>query len=419
MLLGRYAFDGDRLERSGLFEYVNRGNKIKSVKYPYLNITFMTVHSSKGLGYDDVIIINGKNETYGFPSKIEDDPVLAFVIRGDKSIEYAEERRLFYVAMTRTKNRVFCIAPEQNPSEFLLEIKRDYKNVILHGEWNEEEPQQYQTKVCPLCGYPMQLKYKKAYGLRLYICTNEPEICGFMTNDCRGGKLAIQKCDRCKDGYLIIKPNKSNGFFLGCTNYKPDGTGCNNAVSKKQYYTRMGYSADTEKKELSEVRNQPNTTLKKSDIKNNGYLSEEKNSENMQQPNDYVKIEKAKLSSGCYYEGWELNTVVYDILCGLQEVSKVRYYGIWMLVDVLHGIENKKIFDNRLDRLSCFGSYRNMSKETIHTVIEWLIKEHYILKTKGQYPVLHSTHEGLHYCESITENKLKRLKKCLEENIVL
>ena len=129
LLLGRYAFDGDRLERSGLFEYVNRGNKIKSVKYPYLNITFMTVHSSKGLGYDDVIIINGKNETYGFPSKIEDDPVLAFVIRGDKSIEYAEERRLFYVAMTRTKNRVFCIAPEQNPSEFLLEIKRDYKNV--------------------------------------------------------------------------------------------------------------------------------------------------------------------------------------------------------------------------------------------------------------------------------------------------
>ena len=56
LLLGRYAFDGDRLERSGLFEYVNRGNKIKSVKYPYLNITFMTVHSSKGLGYDDVIL---------------------------------------------------------------------------------------------------------------------------------------------------------------------------------------------------------------------------------------------------------------------------------------------------------------------------------------------------------------------------
>lgn len=88
LLLGRYAFDGDHLEKSGLFEYINRGNKIKSVRYPKLDITFMTAHSSKGLGFDDVIIVNGKNETYGFPSKIEDDPVLGFVIKGDSSIDY-------------------------------------------------------------------------------------------------------------------------------------------------------------------------------------------------------------------------------------------------------------------------------------------------------------------------------------------
>ena len=110
LLLGRFGFDGDQLEKSGLFEYINRGSKIRSVKYPELDITFMTAHSSKGLGYDEVIIVNGKNETYGFPSKIEDDPVLSFVIKGDRSIDYAEERRLFYVAMTRTKNRVYFIA---------------------------------------------------------------------------------------------------------------------------------------------------------------------------------------------------------------------------------------------------------------------------------------------------------------------
>lgn len=139
LLLGRFEFDGDRLERSGLFEYINRGNKLKSVKFPKLDITFMTAHSPKGLGYDDVIIVKGKNETYGFPLKIEEDPVLAFVIKGNRSIDYAEERRLFYVAMTRTKNRVFFIAPEQNPSEFLLELKCDYRNVLLHGNWNEKE----------------------------------------------------------------------------------------------------------------------------------------------------------------------------------------------------------------------------------------------------------------------------------------
>lgn len=237
LLLGRFGFDGDKLEKSGLFEYINRGNKIKSVKYPQMNITFMTVHASKGLGYDNVIVVNGRNETYGFPSKIEDDPVLAFVIKGDSSIDYEEERRLFYVAMTRTKNRVYFIAPEQNPSEFLLEIKRDYKNVVLRGNWSEESPQNSITKkTCPICGYPMQFRYKNAYGLHLHICTNEPEVCGFITNEYKAGKLSILKCDRCRDGYLIIKPGKENGYFLGCTNYKKDGTGCGRFITPKCYF---------------------------------------------------------------------------------------------------------------------------------------------------------------------------------------
>ena len=112
LLLGRFNFDGDRLARTGLFEYISRGSKVKSVKYPDLDITFMTAHASKGLGYDNVIVINGRNETYGFPAKIEDDPVLSLVIRDDRSMQYAEERRLFYVAMTRTRTE--CISLHRN-----------------------------------------------------------------------------------------------------------------------------------------------------------------------------------------------------------------------------------------------------------------------------------------------------------------
>ena len=245
LLLGRYSFDGDYLERSGLFETRKKGTKLKSVKYPNLDITFMTVHMSKGLGYDNVIVVNGRNETYGFPAKIEDDPVLSYVVKEDHSLDYAEERRLFYVAMTRTKNRVFFIAPEQNPSEFLLEIKRDYKNVVLKGEWNDEEIKySLAKKTCPICGYPMQLRYKRAYGLRLYICTNEPEICGFMTNDMRAGKLAITKCDKCVSGYLIAKSSAENGYFLGCTNYKANQQGCNNTISQNDYYLMMNLSQE-------------------------------------------------------------------------------------------------------------------------------------------------------------------------------
>ena len=243
LLLGRFGFDGKNLERTSLFEWKDYGSKIKCLKYPDLKITFMTAHASKGLGYDNVIVINCKNEMYGFPAKIEDDPVLNFVVKHDDSIEAAEERRLFYVAMTRTKNRVFLIAPEQNPSEFLLEIKNDYKNVVLKGNWSEEVRFDSSfKKICPMCGYPLQRKIKSAYGLNLWICMNDPEICDFMTNNIKAGKLSIQKCDMC-DGYLIVKPKK-DGFFLGCTNYTANGKGCNNKIWDKDYYRINGLTEE-------------------------------------------------------------------------------------------------------------------------------------------------------------------------------
>lgn len=245
LLLGRFGFDGKNLEHSELFEYRDYGNKVICRKYPELKITFMTAHASKGLGYDNVIVINGKNETYGFPAKIEDDPVLNYVVKRDDSIEAAEERRLFYVAMTRTKNRVYFIAPQENPSEFLLEIKHDYKNVILKGEWNEAlKDGGTFRKSCPMCGYPLQRKYKNAFGLNLWICMNDPEVCDFMTNEIGAGKLSVQKCGKC-DGYLIAKRQKDGRYFLGCTNYSRDGKGCGNIIWNEDYYRMNGLAPES------------------------------------------------------------------------------------------------------------------------------------------------------------------------------
>ncbi|MCM1189951.1 MAG: UvrD-helicase domain-containing protein [bacterium] len=415
LLLGRFGFDGDNLERSGLFEYINRGSKIKSVKYPKLDITFMTAHSSKGLGYDDVIIVNGKNETYGFPSKIEDDPVLAFVIKGDRSIDYAEERRLFYVAMTRTKNRVFFIAPEQNPSEFLLELKRDYKNVILHGDWNEEGVARTPHKSCPLCGYPMQLKYKRAYGLRLYICTNEPEVCGFMTNDYRAGKMSIQKCDKCRDGYLVVKQGSDQGFFLGCTNYKPNGTGCSKTISKKYFYEQMGYEME-DQTAATEVKSRKASSSVKQQTDSASMTKKSVIDHEIEE--DAFEIVRADVAV-IMYGNFDLNDLIFTIVKALQNISRAKFYGITMLTDVLKGVTNKRIFDNQLDKIPEFGVLSDLPFEAIHAIIEWMIAEHLILKTKERYPVLHSTYKGLHYSEVITESKLKKLKKYLEEEVVL
>ena len=405
LLLGRFGFDGNNLERSGLFEFINRGSKIKSVKYPFLDITFMTAHASKGLGYDNVIVVNGKNETYGFPSKIEDDPVLAFVIKGDRSIDYAEERRLFYVAMTRTKNRVFFIAPEKNPSEFLLEIKRDYRNVVLKGEWSTEPVGSTLTKkTCPICGYPLQFRYKNGYGLRLHICTNDPEVCGFMTNEYGAGKLSIMKCDQCRNGYLVVKPGKDNSYFLGCTNYKRDGSGCGKVISKQQYYDMLGLTPDTvQHGEVPKIHMEGSQAVAKASATKDIPFAESK----IIEPTKVV-IKQADVKD-VIYRGFSLNYVVHTILQCVSNISEKQYYGITVVVDILRGSQNQRIKTKDLNRLEQYGLLNSISREDLEIIIEWLIENHFLLKTKGMYPVLHPTYDGIHYDEKITVGNLKKL----------
>ncbi len=239
LLLGRYGFDAYNLGKSADFVYDDKTGNVYSKKYQDKKFDFMTVHRAKGLGYDYVILINARTGTYGFPSQIQDDPVLKYVVKDDSSITFAEERRLFYVALTRTKNRVFVVTPQQHPSEFVLELVHDYPSITVHGELNPDMNKIEKDKhMCPICGYPLQLRYKKAYGLKLWLCSNEPEICDFMTNDLKGGKLSILKCPRCTDGYLIVKGGKK-GPFLGCSGYKADKTGCNCMMTPLEYYRAL------------------------------------------------------------------------------------------------------------------------------------------------------------------------------------
>ena len=245
LMIGRYGFDAYNLARTGRYKYDEKTGVVNSMAFPDADISFLTAHRSKGLGFDNVIIINAINGTYGFPSMIEVDPVMQLVIHNDKAIEFAEERRLFYVALTRTKNRVFIVVPENRPSRFIAELVQDYPGITVHGNLSFDktvDPVISVQKRCPVCGYPMQFKYKRDFSLKLWICTNEPEICDFMTNDLRGGILPILQCDRCNDGYLIVKPGKEGSEpFLGCTNYRRDGTGCSRMISKEVYLNQIRF----------------------------------------------------------------------------------------------------------------------------------------------------------------------------------
>lgn len=108
------------------------GTKIKYVGYEEINIDGMTMHKSKGLTSDEVILI-GLNQTFPHPSYelfwleslFKPKPV-------KESIEFAEERRLFYVALTRTKNYVYLLVNKDPKlrSSFINEIYNIIKENI-------------------------------------------------------------------------------------------------------------------------------------------------------------------------------------------------------------------------------------------------------------------------------------------------
>lgn len=127
-LLGRYSFDDyylsfayKSISENGRFYYIIGNRKIE----------FLTVHKSKGLEADYVIILQCNKDTYGFPSMVSDDPVLDYVLTKSDQFPYGEERRLFYVAITRAKIKTMVLYDQRFPSVFV--------NEFLHPEKVTEE----------------------------------------------------------------------------------------------------------------------------------------------------------------------------------------------------------------------------------------------------------------------------------------
>lgn len=128
-LLGRNRKDVNPILQDDDFASKD-GREIQYKTRQDLSITFLTVHTSKGLESDVVIVLNMADTIMGFPSQLEDDSVLRYVNRTKDSFPFEEERRLFYVAITRTKNVVYLMTPRNNPSIFVKELVRKNKKKV-------------------------------------------------------------------------------------------------------------------------------------------------------------------------------------------------------------------------------------------------------------------------------------------------
>lgn len=166
LFLGRYNQDIVILEGEGYSWKPEVGNKAPRVYYSPrkdLDMRFMTIHGSKGLQADYVISLNNIVGTYGFPSNRNEPSVIELLLGGDCS-QQDEERRLFYVAMTRARKGLYLASYYNRQSTFFKEI---FKIDVTRKE----------EMYCPICRGQLVLR-KGRYG-QFYGCINFPSGCKF------------------------------------------------------------------------------------------------------------------------------------------------------------------------------------------------------------------------------------------------
>ena len=213
LVLGRHSFDIDefiKLTVNSKIKYYERSNKLEIKSFEDIDIKYITVHKSKGLEADNVIILNLKNHLLGFPNKMTDDPMLSLLLSDDESFRFAEERRLFYVALTRTKNEVVLLIPT-NVSLFAEELIID--NDALFVANNEI----LSKTNCPYCKTGHLVIRKNSFKNNQFLgCSHYPS-CNQTFNDIEILENTLL-CPSCKSGFMTKRIGKY-GNFLGCTNY--------------------------------------------------------------------------------------------------------------------------------------------------------------------------------------------------------
>ncbi len=146
LLLGRYNHD--------------KPNNLTSYKYKHIKrIEFLTIQGAKGLTCDFAIVLNNSTGKYGFPSDIEDDPLINAVLSEKEPYLYAEERRLMYVALTRARHQVFLLADKRFSSPFINELEKSSHKAD-------------RIFICSECGGIMKIR-KGPFG-QFWGCSNFP-----------------------------------------------------------------------------------------------------------------------------------------------------------------------------------------------------------------------------------------------------
>ncbi len=224
--------------------------KLKAM-FPNLRIKSLSIHAAKGKEADYVVLMGMTKGKHGFPSVKVTPPLLDALLPTVEDFDFAEERRLFYVALTRARERVYVIADHNGCSEFVTELMDKEYDVEL-DEFDVSFVQRLMSDIkCMRCNTGALVERLSKFGV-FYGCSNYPRCkhaekgCShcdsLMTREQRSGfKVCLDEacdniiplCDIC--GAEMALRNGSRGEFWGCRNYRGKETpSCNNTKQQHQ-----------------------------------------------------------------------------------------------------------------------------------------------------------------------------------------
>lgn len=176
-VLGRYSYNVNIFKNSPVM--VKSSTKQVLLSFNGRDIPYLTVHQSKGLESDYVILLGCDSGSMGFPAEIDDAPILKYVLSEPDGYKFGEERRLFYVGVTRAKKVTYALYNKEKASSFVTELA------------NVEQPQKTvqedtipENLLCPRChcGRIVEVRRGKAVNgnpYTFYVCSNEKYGCDY------------------------------------------------------------------------------------------------------------------------------------------------------------------------------------------------------------------------------------------------
>lgn len=187
-----------------------------------LDISYNTFHTAKGLESQNVIILDVNNSygyKYGIPYLSSDNEILPLNDILDLK-QYDEERRLFYVALTRTKNKVYLCADKGNISNFIGDLdenciqEKEFTNYnknnplfsyqsVINEFWEKKRTFRKSKFKCPKCGEYINLYIIR--GSKYIACSNFKECGWFVDEEINNNDVLdnIRLCKMCKKGILF------------------------------------------------------------------------------------------------------------------------------------------------------------------------------------------------------------------------